>query len=209
MKFLARIIMTLNFVLIGTSLSYAQTPPPFAPAPSSSAASNSGPPPPPTVSATRKTIGKAEVYYYEKFNETRATVSFNVIGQHDSFLKTDVLSMQTAFEVTGRKLIKPEFVYLSLFSHSYGLTYKYKDNPKLTIFLDDVVFASSDLQPSFTSNDRRGGFTEDYVSPKLPYDKFLQILGAKKIKMKFGNTEFEIKGENLKALRDLNKVVEQ
>lgn len=207
MTALAPTPLIIFLVLATANISCAQAPLP-SPSPSSQSSPHAaGPSITVQVPTPTKTVGKADVYYDETRKRTKAKVSFYVIGRPEDILKTDVLSITTEIHGPGRTPMRPESVNFSLYSYSHGKGYKYKNDAKLTIFLDDVFLLSNEFQPHFMAIDPRGGVTENYFSAPIPYDKFLKILGAKKIVMKFGSTEFEIRSENLEALRDLNKSI--
>ena len=70
-----------------------------------------------------------------------------------------------------------------------------------------MLFVTGVCNSSFAAIDPRGGVTEEYFSPSLSYEQFLKLVDGAKLTMKFGSTEFEIKGENLEALEDLAKLV--
>jgi len=154
-----------------------------------------------------KTVGKASVYYDEATKRSRATVTFYVVGRAEDILKVDVLSLEIQIEGPGKESMKPESVDFRLDSYSHGGGYKYKDNSKLTIFINGTLFLTGVCQPGFAAIDPRGGVTEEYFSPRLSYEQFTKLLNAEKLSMKFGDTEFEIAGENLGSLRDLTRSV--
>jgi hypothetical protein len=125
-------------VLASANISCAQ-----APLPSPSPSSESSPPaagPSITVQVPTpaKTVGKADVYYDETRKRTKAKASFYVIGRPEDILKTDVLSLTIEIEGAGRRPAKPEAVNFSLYSYSHGKGYRYKNDAKLRIFLDDA-----------------------------------------------------------------------
>jgi len=197
------------FGVANVSAACAQTPS-SSPSPSPSPQSSpviAGPSISIQVPTPTKTVGKAEVYYDDTRKRTKAKVDFYVIGRPEDILTTDVLSLAIEIEGPGRRPVKAESIIFSLYSYSHGKSYKYKSDSKLTIFLDNALLLSDDFQPFFMAIDPRGGVTEHYLSARIPYDKLLQILKAKKIVMKFGSTTFEVQGENLEALRDLNKSI--
>jgi hypothetical protein len=208
MRSLTRTTIILVFTFATAAIGCAQTPPPSAPAPSSSSKDSEPPPPPPPAKPVR-IVGKAEVYHFSKINQTRATVHFYVVGKfHDMYEKKDVLEMEAAYEVVGDKAIKPESVYFILSSSSSnGL--KYKDDHKLTIYLDGAEFRSAETREWFSHNDPGRISSETYVAPRLRYADFLRLLDAKKVEMKFGQTRFTLSRDHVEALRDLSRTVEQ
>jgi hypothetical protein len=205
MTTLTQMLLIVLFGVVSANAGCAQTRSP-SPSPQSSPPT-AGPSISIQVATPAKSFGKTEVYYDATRKRTKAKVDFYVIGRPEDALKTDVLSLTIEMEGPGRRPVKAESIIFSLYSYSHGKSYKYKSDPKLTIFLDDTLLLSDEFQPFFMAIDPRGGVTEHYLSARIPYDKLLQILKAKKIVMKFGSTTFEIQGENLEALRDLNKSI--
>ncbi|MDT5062238.1 MAG: hypothetical protein QOH63_2697 [Acidobacteriota bacterium] len=207
MNTLARILIFMVFTLTGAMLGCAQTsPPPPAPSATSNSKDASPPPPPAPAKPVRK-VGKAEVYYFPKQNETEGKVYFEVIGKfQDMYEGKDVLQMEVDYKVTGNKATKPESVIIIVSSYSSnGL--KYKDNHRISIYVDDVKFRSGDTREWFSAPGKIS--SETYVTPRLSYDDFLKLIGAKKVEMEFGQTRFTLSQENLEALRDLNRTIEQ
>ena len=151
--------------------------------------------------------GKATVYYDEQSKRSRAKVSFYVVGRAEDIQKADVLSIETEVEGPGKESMDPDAVFFRLYSYSHGVNYKYKDDPKLSIFIDGNTFLTGVCRSSFAAIDPRGGVTEEYFSPRVSYEQFTKLLSLGKLSMKFGSTEFEIEGENLEALKDLAGVV--
>ena len=47
------------------------------------------------------------------------------------------------------------------------------------------------------------------VTQIISYDMFVKILAAKKVQMKIGPTEFELKTSDVETLRDLKTLIEQ
>jgi hypothetical protein len=154
-----------------------------------------------------KTIGKASVYYDEGSKRSTAKVNFYVVGRAEDIQQVDALSVETRVDGPGKESMKPESVFFRFYSYSHGTGYKYKEDPKLTIYLNGTWFLTGLCQSSFVAIDPRGGVTEEYFSPRVSYEQFTKLLSGGTISMKFGSTEFVIEGDNLGALRDLAEVV--
>jgi len=146
------------------------------------------------------------VYYDQRSNRSTAKVSFYVVGRPEDIQNTDVLQIEPAIEGLGKESMKPEEVYFRLYSYSHGATFKYKSNPKLSIFVDGNMVLTAVCKPSFAEIDPRGGVTEEYFSSPLSYDQFAKLVTGN-LSMSFGATEFRIEGENLAALKDLMSIV--
>ena len=64
-------------------------------------------------------------------------------------------------------------------------------------------------KPELLNRSAIGGRCEEGIkSPAIPFDKFQLMLNAKIITMQLGPSRFEIKGDDLEALRDLSRLVE-
>jgi hypothetical protein len=122
--------------------------------------------------------------------------------------KKDVLEMEATYEVVGNKATKPETVSFILSSYSSSGR-KYKDDHKLTIYLDGAEFRSAETREWFSHDDPGRISSETYVAPRLKYADFLRLLEAKKVEMKFGQTRFTLSQDQVAVLRDLNRTVEQ
>jgi hypothetical protein len=167
--------------------------------------------PGPTISVSlpqpTKTIGKASVYYDQGSKRSTAKVSFYVVGRAEYIQKEDVLSVETSVDGPGKESMKPESVFFRFYSYSHGAGYKYKEDAKLTMYLNGIWFLTGVCQSSFAAIDPRGGVAEEYFSPRVSFEQFMKLLSGGTISMKFGRTEFVIEGDNLGALEDLAEVV--
>ena len=180
---------------------------PVAPATAQSPTQTAGPSITVELPQPIKTIGKANVYYDEKSKRSSARVNFYVIGRPEDIPKVDVLSIETQVEGPGKEPMEPESVSFRLTSYSHGQTYKYQNDSKLSLFINGTLFLAGTCRPSFANIDPRGSVEEEYFSPNISYEQFSTLLRANKLSMRFGGTEFEIKGENLGALKDLDRSV--
>jgi len=207
MKFLGTFRTNLILLAIA-NIGCAQTPSvPVAPVPAQPSTQEPGPTIRVELPLPIKRIGKASVYYDEKAKRSRATVMFYALGRAEDIQKVDVLSIETQVEGPGKEPMKPESVDFRLNSYSHGVAFKYKNDSKLSIFINGTLFLSGTCRPSFANIDPRGGVEGEYFSPRLSYEQFSKLLSGKDLSMKFGGTEFEIKGENLDALKDLARSV--
>jgi len=190
LKFLAAII----FALSSVASCYAQTPPPPVQ------------PPPPMKPA--RNVGNAKVFYFEKQNQTKASVYLYILGEvADIYQKKDVLTMEVGYQVAGNKATEPKSIYLFLTSYS-GEGLKYKDNHKLTFYLDDKRLLSEDSVVRSSSYAPQKISSESFALPEIKYKDFRKILEAKKVTLQFGQTKIDLKPEVIQGLRDLNKTIE-
>ena len=199
-------IILVSFLLANGACAQTSSIPVASPA-SSPSPQSAGPTIRVSLPQPTKTKGKASVYYDEGSKRSTAKVSFYVVGRAEDIQKVDVLSVETRVDGPGKESIKPESVFFRFYSYSHGTGYKYKEDPKLTIYLNGIWLLTGVCQSSFAAIDPRGGVTEEYFSPGISYEQFTKLLSGGKISMKFGSTEFVIEGDTLEALEDLSIVV--
>ena len=193
MKFTLKILVAIIFALSGVVACYAQTPPPAQP-------------PPPMKPA--RNVGNAKVFYFEKQNQTEANVYLYILGEvADIYQKKDVLTMIVGYKVAGNKATEPETVFLFLTSYS-GEGLKYKENHKLTFYLDDKPLLSEDTVVRFSTYAPQKISSESFAL-EIKYKDFRRILKAKKVTLQFGQTKIDLKPETIAGLRDLNKTIEK
>lgn len=194
MKFTLKFLAAILFALSSFTFCYAQTPPPAQP---------------PLPMKPARNIGNAKVFYFEKQNQTKASVYFYILGEvADIYQKKDVLTMEVGYQVGGNKAVEPKSVYLYLTSYS-GEGLKYKDNHKLTFYLDDKLFLSEDTVVRSSSYAPQSISSESFALSEIEYKDFLKILEAKKVMLQFGQTKIDLNPETIKALRDLNETIEK
>jgi hypothetical protein len=152
-------------------------------------------------------MGNASVFYDQESNRSTAKVSFYVVGRPADIKDVDVLQLETRIEGQGKDMVKPEDVFFRLYSYSHGESYKYKSDPKLSMFINGSMFLTGICSSSFAAIDPRGGVTEEYFSPRLSYEQYKAFVNGRKLSMTFGSTEFIIEGENLEALVDLAELM--
>jgi hypothetical protein len=195
-----RTLIVLIIIVLQCSLGYAQSslPPPLSP---------------PLIAKPVRTVGQARVYYFLSTNTSRAEVDFYLLGQPpedylmEDYPKEDVLAVRVEFEVSGKSLLKPQEVSLSIRSYSRSKGFKYKNNLRLTILADDVSILSGNLWPIFQIRETRGRVIEHYGA-MINYEVFRQMINAGRVKIIFGGTEIELQSDHRKALQDLNRTIE-
>jgi len=159
-------------------------------------------PPPMAISLpVVKEVGKVKLFFDERNDKTIAQTSpLQVQGEWRNGIR-----LRGSFELPGKKLAAPSTVTLTLFSSANDRTYA--DNRALKVFLDDKQLLSETAQ--FERGNTNGEIFMISVKQDLPYDTFLKILNARKVRMQIGPAEFELKETDLEALRDLKRVIEQ
>jgi hypothetical protein len=164
---------------------------------------------PPAAAQPERIIGKAEVYYFENKNQTKASVYLYILGQvADIYQKKDVLTLEVGYEIAGKKAVEPKDVYLILTSYS-GEGLKYKENHKLTIYIDDKLLLSEDTIELFSRYYPQKISSESFKLPKIKYTEFLKWIEGKKVTLQFGEAKIDLNTEVITALQDLKKTIEK
>jgi hypothetical protein len=139
----------------------------------------------------------------------RGSIEASIIneGKKTETIPSEVLWMTAYFISPGKVLVKPRFVVIGFRSWTMDQT-KYAVDRTLMIDLDgsvlnlgpmEVVERRIDPNMELHSNQY---FIESLELP-LPYETFLRITNAGKVKMTLGGTEFQLTNEHLEAFRDL------
>jgi hypothetical protein len=159
------------------------------------------PPLPPLPSKPTKVIGKAEIYKTEA--KTMASCLF--LNRHDK------QSVRARFEVPIEKTgEKPESV--QMFYHSFSDNgFKYKDNHKFAIVLDDkdTIKSEANLVMSAYNPKKENEYNEVILSQPIAFADFEAMLKAKDVKIQFGKTVFELTPEEKDGLRDLQRTLDK
>jgi hypothetical protein len=161
-------------------------------------ASAQSPPAPPKPT---KIIGKAKIYEYK----TRTMVKSDFLNRNDK------QKIRASFEVpsdqAGAKPKGVEFYYQSFSDNGF----KYKDNRKVAIILDNKGRAQSEAKLIMASCNpkKEKECYEVLISPQLPFADFEAMLKAKDVKIQFGKTVFELTPEEKDGLRDLQRTLDK
>jgi hypothetical protein len=149
-------------------------------------------------------IGKARFSYYEMPEVTAASASFYINGATTAHLKNFV-GLTAIFGNHGKSLTAPSCVRFLLTAATYRDGCMYRDDHHLTITLDKEALISTDLSttPVSTRETRFGKVCTELYEFSLSYEQFLQLAGAKKVRLAFGPKEFGLKEEHLNALRTM------
>lgn len=163
---------------------------------------------PPAPAKPIRTVGEAKVYYFENKNLTVANVYLYIQGVvHDIYEKKDVLVMQVGYKVAGRKATQPKTIEFSFNSYCPEMP-KFKDNHKLTIYLNDKILFSGETTPRYLYYPPDRVSNESYNLLDFSYRDYQKMIKAQKITIQLGNTKIELKPETIQALRDLNQTIE-
>jgi hypothetical protein len=144
--------------------------------------------------------------YYNKTSNTRGSgLTLNLLGKPSNIspapnatirVSKDVLRMSVWYHAPGS--IIPLTIGLNLTSFSPTPS-KYKDNHRLTIYLDDKLLLSENLEVMIS-----GGIYERLLL-QMKYTDFLKFTEAKKVTVQLGKTKIKLKPKDIEALNELNK----
>lgn len=139
----------------------------------------------------------------------RGSIEAQIIneGKRTETIPSEVLWMTAYFISPGKLLVKPRFVVIGFRSWTMDQM-KYAVDRTLMIDLDgsvlnlgpmEVVERRIDPNMELHSNQ----YLIESLELPLPYETFLRITNAGKVKMALGGTEFQLTNEHLEAFRDL------
>lgn len=115
------------------------------------------------------------------------------------------IALSMYFMYAGQKLVTPKWVGIALASAiyepkqygDYTLTINY-DNQTMTVGQMTVVNRGETRNSPVRPTVKR-----QWLEASLPYEQFLSMANAKKVKLKIGDKAFPLEQENLEAIRDL------
>ena len=147
--------------------------------------------------------------YWNKDNTISAGISFYLLGKPGDVVHTpnagirinkDSLTMKIGYYAPGK--IMPTSVQLDLKSFSTTPS-KYKENHKLTIYLDGKPLLSKDASAISSI------VIAEIFSLEIEYADFLKFTEAKQITIQLGETKIKLKSEDIEALNELNKTTKE
>ncbi len=157
------------------------------------------PPPPPAPAKPTKVIGKAKIYEFK----TRTSAESVFLNRNDKQI------IRVTYEVPADQAgEKPKGVQMIFQSFSDN-GFKYKDNRKVAVILNDkgVTQSEAKLVMASCSPKKENECYEVLITPSLPFADFEAMLKAKNVKIKFGETVFELTAEEKDGLRDLQRTL--
>ena len=159
-----------------------------------------------------KYSGKVESIYDKTKDET--LVFFNIIGitaarsldwEGTAVASDEALGFSMYFTYPGQTLTTPKWVGLGIASRIYEP--KQYGDYKLTIVADKQELNIGILKVQDKGTHRyspvRPVVRIQMLEGTIPYEQFLQIANARKVKMQIGHREIPLDTENLEAIRDL------
>ncbi len=117
----------------------------------------------------------------------------------------DRLGLTMFFGYPGEKLATPQYVsigftYIALEPQQYGdhLLSAKIDGERITLGKMQVLGTQEVIVRTAYKR-----YTRRALELVIPYEQFLRLANAKKVKMKLGETEFDLSKDHLEAVRDL------
>jgi hypothetical protein len=156
-----------------------------------------------------RVIANGKGRYWNKDNAISAGISLYLLGKPGDVVSTanagirvnkDSLTMSIGYYAPRK--IMPISVSLNLRSLSTKPT-KYKENHKLTIYLDGKPFLSKDAEAESSI------IFGEIFSLRMEYTDFLKFTEAKQITIQLGETKIKLKSEDIEALNELNKTTKE
>jgi hypothetical protein len=109
--------------------------------------------------------------------------------------------------VTAPKAIIPESVVLEF--STYSDKRMFKDSPKLFIYADGQRVFSGTAQLNNVMGSDAEKSVNEFLSQEISYSQFVQLTNGRRVKITLGQREFELRGEDLEALRSLRRCAEE
>ncbi len=197
MVFVVKSLVTICLAIVGVVPIYSQQCPPLLPDTRQIPLSEC------------RMIANGKGSYWEKDNAIGASISLYILGKPIDVVSTpnalirvnkDVLTMSIGY-YAPRKII-PMSVRLNLTSYS-SIPSKYKENHKLTIYLDDKPLLSEEAEAGSSI------VIAEKFSLEIKWADFLKFTEAKKITIQLGETKIKLKPEDIEALNELNKTTKE
>jgi hypothetical protein len=131
-------------------------------------------------------------------------------GDHLEWEGTNVtsderLEFSMYFTYSGQKLRTPKWVGIGIASATYEP--KQYGDYDITIIADNQALSIGSMtvhdRGATRYDARRPPVKFQMLEAAVPYEQFLQMANARKVKVKIGHKEFPLDRENLEAIRDL------
>ena len=169
---------------------------------------------PQSVPAKRKYNypGKIESTYDKSKDETMVffklmpiTAGKNLEWEGTMVVSDERLDLSMYFTYPGERLATPKWVGIGLASLIYEP--KQYGDYTLTIVRDNQAIKVGKMTVHDRGETRyspvRPTVKRQLLEASIPYEEFLSIANAKKVKLKIGHKEFPLEPQNLEAIRDL------
>lgn len=146
-------------------------------------------------------IVKARATYSEAQNKT--TVLVNNLQLYGDLNKGLVLML--SFTVPGKKIVTPEWVDLEFASYEDRETFA--RNRHLSFLVDNKNMVSGETH-LLSSGKTADGKVSEFLTHRIAYEEFLQIVDGREVTLKLGTKEIELTTEQLRLLREMKQCVD-
>lgn len=165
---------------------------------------------PPAALEPVRVVGQAEVYYLARFNRTTAEIQFGIFGEiADIYRKKDVVVLMVEYDTEGTRALKPGLLKFRVTIY-YGADSKFRNDHKLSIYLDNKQMLSGELIPRSDLQGASKITTTGYLElPEFRYKHLLKMTKATKITFTIGENKIELKPDHIQAFSDLNNTIEK
>lgn len=154
--------------------------------------------------------GMVSSFYDKKSHYGRSSFSLFLIGTRADTVRDprnsvrrsskDVLRMSVGYTWSGDHV--PDYFDFSFVSYSEN-PFKYEDNHKLSIYIDDKSVLSENTE-------NRGFYqTVKNFSIEIKYSDYIKFLEAKKVAIQLGDTEIILKPDQIELLKELFKTTKE
>ena len=159
------------------------------------------PPPPPAPAKPTKIIGKAKIYEFK----TKTSADSVFLNRNGKQIIT--ATYEISADQAGEKPKGVQMIFQSFSDNGF----KYKDNRKVAIILNDkgIVQGETKLVMASCNPKKEMECYEVLFTPLLPFADFEAMLKAEKVKIKFGDTVFELTPEEKVGLQDLQRTLDK
>ena len=152
----------------------------------------------PMATPTR-TVGRAEVYYFPKFNSTSVDVLNLTIWGKDE----DRIDLHMSYKTQGPKPRLPDAIEIDI--ASIAKRHRFKGKSAVEFIVNGKKWMPILVEPQVL--DEPNSVIEDYVF-SLNVEQFRQIGKARSVVVKLGNAEVRLSAKHLQAFLDMLRAAE-
>ena len=151
--------------------------------------------------STPKVIGKTKVIYYPQTDSTLSQTDYLTI-QTTAFSS---LTMQASFETHGKRVHAPKNISLRIVLSSTDK--RYITDKTFKIYAGAQTLFSKESSLDTTGDDDAGDFVVTTITQEIPYELFVRMSKAEKVRAQIGPSLVELKEGDVEAFRDLLKTI--
>jgi hypothetical protein len=142
---------------------------------------------------------------FDRF-KNHTTITAEVIPHGLFTFNMSPFGVDAIFGFKGKELVSPpRYVLLGFSPHPFPGDWRYLKNHEVNLLVDDTltIDAGETLWDGEVSNDGHMVQTHEFITALLSLDRFLQIVGGKKVEVRVGATAMTFKEDQLEVFRDL------